>query len=547
MPAYQYPVYPFKRPPELDGDESLHPVLIAGAGPVGLTLALDLAQRGVKSVVLEAHHTLSDGSRALCWAQRTLEIFDRLGVARPVVDKGFTWSRGRLYHGDDEVYHFDLQPDRDAQYPAFVNLQQYYAEEYLVDAVHKLPDLIDLRFQNKVVGVEPRNNRVIARVETPAGGYDIQGQYLVACDGARSTVRRVMGLDFAGRVFEDHFLIADVDAKKELPYTERRFWFLPSFHKGETALCHKQGDNMWRVDFQLGWEGVDPAEEVKPEKAIPRIEAMLGVPVGVTWLSVYTFQCRRLAKFRHGRVLFAGDAAHQVSPFGARGGNSGVQDAENLAWKLAMVLDDTAPEALLDSYNDERGFAADENIRYTSRTTDFMTAKTEARRMMRQAVLDLAPKHSFARALINSGRLSTATVHSESPLNGDDVGIVGGVMPGAPCPNLPTPGNSETSFLLQRLGRGLHFDALYFGTDAGDIATLEGLDPLLQAIVVGRDLMDETGAIARRFGARPGCVYLIRPDQHVAARWDKVDAAAIRHTLDVALARAAAAPARATA
>ena len=546
MPAYRYPVYPFKRPPELDGAGEPHPVLIAGAGPVGLTLALDLAQRGVRSVVLEAHHTLSDGSRALCWAQRTLEIFDRLGVAQAVVDKGFTWSRGRLYYGDDEVYHFDLQADRDAQYPAFVNLQQYYAEEFLVDAALRRSDLIDLRFQNKVAGVDARGDRVVVRVETPDGGYDIEGQYLAACDGARSTVRRVMGLDFAGRVFEDHFLIADVDAKQELPFTERRFWFLPAFHKGETALCHRQGDNMWRVDFQLGWDGVDPAEEVKPEKAIPRIEAMLGVPVEVTWLSVYTFQCRRLARFRHGRVLFAGDAAHQVSPFGARGGNSGVQDAENLAWKLALVLDGTAPEALLESYHDERGFAADENIRTTSRTTDFMTAKTEARAVMRQAVLDLAPKHGFARALINSGRLSTATVHSQSPLNGDDIGFAGGVPPGAPCPNLPTPGN-DTAFLLQRLGRGLRFDGLYFGNNADDIAALERLGPLLHVIVVGRDLKDPDGAIARRFGAGAGAFYLIRPDQHVGARWDKVDIDGIRRALDIALARTAPAPARATA
>ncbi|MEQ9643814.1 MAG: FAD-dependent oxidoreductase [Alphaproteobacteria bacterium] len=542
MPAYTYPVYPFQRPPELDGDATLHPVLIAGAGPVGLTLALDLAQRGVRSVLLEANETLSDGSRALCWAQRTLEIFDRLGVAKQVVDKGFTWSEGRLFHGAEQVFQFDLQRDRDAQYPAFVNLQQYFAEEYLVDAVHKLPDLIDLRFQNKAVGVTQHGDRVVVRVETPAGAYDIQGQYLAACDGARSTVRRAMGLDFAGRVFEDHFLIADVDTKVPLPATARRFWFLPDFHQGETALCHRQGAGMWRVDFQLGWDGVDPAEEVKPENAVPRIERMLGVPVDVTWLSVYTFQCRRLARLRHGRVLFAGDAAHQVSPFGARGGNSGVQDAENLAWKLAFVLDGQAPEALLESYHDERGFAADENIRTTSRTTDFMTAKTEARRVMREAVLGLAHKHGFARALINSGRLSTATIHSQSPLNGPDAGFDGGVVPGAPCPNLPTPGN-DTDFLLQVLGRGLQFDGLYFGGDAP-----EGLDePTLNVIVVGKDLHDPSGAIARAFAAKPGSFYLIRPDQHVAARWDHVDVAAIRHAIDIAMARAEPAPARATA
>ena len=149
--------------------------------------------------------------------------------------------------------------------------------------------------------------------------------------------------------------------------TERWFWFDPPFHPGQSVLLHREADNVWRIDFQLGWDA-DPEAEKQPERVMPRIRAMLDsqgyaqIGFELEWVSVYTFPCRRMASFRHGRVLFAGDAAHQVSPFGARGANSGVQDADNLLWKLQLVLDGAAPAALLDSYSAERAFAADENL-----------------------------------------------------------------------------------------------------------------------------------------------------------------------------------------
>jgi 3-(3-hydroxy-phenyl)propionate hydroxylase len=516
---------------------------------------MDLAQRGVASVVLQALDTVSEGSRALCWSKRTLEILDRLGVAEGIIARGFTWNSGRLYHGDEEVYHFDLKPEGDQKFPAFVNLQQYYAEDCMLEGVARHGELIDLRWLSRLTDLRQDAAGVTATVETPEGRYDLQGEYLIACDGAKSTVRRVLGQDFVGRAFEDHFLIADVDVEEPLPWTERRFWFLPSFHKGETALCHRQGEGMWRVDFQLGWDGVDPKEEVKPERALPRIKGMLGdVPMQVTWLSVYTFQCRRLARFRHGRVVFAGDAAHQVSPFGARGGNSGIQDAENLAWKLALVLDGRAPDALLDSYHEERGLAADENIMHASRTTDFMTAKTPLRARMRAAVLGLAKHYPFAQAMINSGRLSTATTYADSPLSTPADGVEGGIPPGAPVPNVMTPGNDDAGFLLDRIGRGLRFEALWFVDGVPDAALAEGLKALEDAEVplatwlVGTagdprfaSIADPEGRLARTFAAEPGTLYLLRPDQHVAACWRAPTLAQVRAAMDRALMHASAA------
>lgn len=549
MPAYEYPHYDFVAPPELAGGRHRHKVVIVGGGPVGLTLALDLAQRGMASVILQASDSLSEGSRALCWSQRSLEILDRLGAAARLAERGFTWNRGRVFFGADEVFAFDLQPDPGAKFPAFVNLQQYLAEEFLLDAAHKHDDLIEIRWRNEVVDVKQHDDHVRAEVDTPDGRYSIEARYLVGCDGAKSTVRRSLGISWDGRVFEDHFLIADVDVGEELPWTERRFWFLPDFHQGETALCHKQGDAMWRVDFQLGWDGVDPEREATPERALPRIKAMLGDrPMAVTWLSVYTFQCRRAETLRLGRVMLAGDAAHQVSPFGARGGNSGIQDAENLAWKLALVLDARAPESLLDSYHDERGYAADENVRIASRTTDFMTAKTALRARMRRAVLGLARDYPFARAFINSGRLSTPTVHRQSPLNGPDDDFSGGPEPGAVCRNPPLPDGS--GHLLDLLGRDLGFDALYFAGEAIDdaasqaLAALRALPVPVRAIVIGgaavpglRNITDPDHKLAAAFDAGPGTIYLLRPDQHVAARWRRLDRVAIEAAQARALGR----------
>ncbi len=540
MPAFDYPEFPFRRPPEMDGEGPLHDVVIIGGGPVGLSLALDLARRGIASTVLQAHHTVSEGSRALCWSKRSLEILDRLGPGEAITERGFTWNRGRVLHGDDSVFAFDLQPEGGQKFPAFVNLQQYLAEMYMLEHCERQAGLIDLRWRQRGTNVSQDGDAVTIAVETPEGAYTMRARYAVACDGARSSIRHAMGLPFEGRVFEDNFLIADVDAEEDLPWQERRFWFLPGFHAGETALCHKQGDNMWRVDFQLGWEGVDRAAEATPERALPRIRAMLGTDrVRVSWLSVYTFQCRRLARFRHGRVLFAGDAAHQVSPFGARGGNSGIQDAENLAWKLALVLRGRAGEALLDSYHDERSFAADENIRITSRTVDFMTAKTKMRERLREAVLDLARDHPFARAFINSGRLSTATLHTESPLNEpDDPGFAAGPPPGAPLVNAP---DGAGGFLLDHLGRSTGFEGLWCldGAPDGDRlarlrALADGDEPVRTFVVAARDpacglpwIADPAGAIRDRLGGGDDSYYLLRPDQHVAGRWRRCDPRAV--------------------
>jgi 3-(3-hydroxy-phenyl)propionate hydroxylase len=351
--TYKPPVYPYRKPVELTGSPRRSPVIVAGAGPVGLTAAIDLAQRGLDVLVLDEDDTVSVGSRAICWSKRTLEILDRLGCGERLVEKGVGWNVGRVFFRDEQLFQFDLLPEPGHRRPAFINLQQYYVEQFLVERMAELP-LAELRWRNKVIDVKPHADRVEVRVSTPDGEYTVDTDWLIVADGARSPIRTLLGLESEGHVFRDRFLIADVHVNSEFP-AERRFWFDPPFHPNQSALLHRQADHVWRCDFQLGWDA-DPDEEKKPERVIPRVRAMLGddVEFELEWASVYTFQCRRMRSFRHGRVLFAGDAAHLVSPFGARGANGGIQDVDNLVWKLALVLAGLAPERLLDSYDAER-------------------------------------------------------------------------------------------------------------------------------------------------------------------------------------------------
>ncbi|MFZ9733455.1 MAG: FAD-dependent oxidoreductase [Burkholderiaceae bacterium] len=577
LSTYTYPKFENPGPAEI-GQTIHRPVVVVGAGPVGLSCAIDLAQRNIPVLLLDDDNTVSVGSRGLCYAKRTLEILDRLGAAGPVCSKGVSWNVGRTFLAEHEVYRFDLLPQPNHQFPGMVNLQQYYLEEYLLTRARAL-SCLEIRWQNKVVAVSRDEASAQMEVQTPDGSYHVSCDWLLVADGARSPVRRMLGLDIEGRVFQDRFLIADVVMKADFP-AERWFWFDPPFHPNQSVLLHREADNVWRIDFQLGWN-VDPEEEKKPEKVIPRIQAMLGPDHAfeLEWVSVYTFQCRRMTQFRHGRVIFMGDAAHQVSPFGARGANSGIQDIDNLGWKLAAVLSGKAPQALLDTYDAERTEAADENILNSTRSTDFITPKSPVSRLFRDSVLQLARNLGFARGLVNSGRLSVPTFHAHSSLNTPDQAgdvFAGRMIPGAPADDAPVlrfnplatlsgrareavPDPSSSDWLLRYLG-GSFVVLVAASQDPGAqqllkavVAWAESLNTVgvidLRVLVVHDDwlvagekthgaasfalapasddagtlviehLIDCKRCLAERYDLKPGSAYLIRPDQHVAARW----------------------------
>src|SRR5436305_4105816 len=459
----------YRRHPDQDrpgANLAEYPIVVVGAGPVGLSLAIDLAQRGQGVVLLDDADRIGEGSRAICFSKRSLEFWDRLGVGQRMVDKGVVWSVGKIFHGNSQLYQFNLLPEQGHRRPAFINLQQFYAEAYLVDRVEELP-AIDLRWRNKVVELEQRNDHVALKIETPDGPYRLHANFVVACDGARSSLRQMVGAEFAGQVFEDQFLIADVKMTAAFP-TERWFWFDPPFHAGRSALLHKQPDDVWRIDLQLHPDA-DPMIEKKPENVRPRIARMLGHDkFDFEWISLYKFQCRRMDRLVHGRVIFAGDSAHQVSPFGARGANSGLEDAENLAWKLDRVLRGMSPEALLESYHIERSAAADENIRESTRSTDFMAPNSHQEARLRKTVLSLAKETEFGKRMVNAGRLSTPSIY-ETPLSSADRDAWrGGPCPGTSMPDPPISARlGDRVFLTEAFIRqGTGFTLLEFGNGA---------------------------------------------------------------------------------
>ena len=533
---FETPLYPYERSADQDATDAVrHPVVVIGAGPVGLAAAIDLAQMDVPVVVLDDNDRVSFGSRAICFAKRPLEILDRLGCGDPMVEKGVTWNTGRVFFDEREVFDFNLLPEKGHKRPAFINLQQYYFEYYLVERVRELQAQgkpIELRGRNRVEAIGTHPDHVRLEIETPEGPYELHADWLIACDGATSPTRRMMGLDFVGRVFEDNFLIADVVMEAGFP-TERWFWFDPPFNRGQSALLHKQPDNVWRIDLQLGWD-IDKEREKQPENVIPRIKAMLGedVPFELEWVSIYTFQCRRMENFRHGRVVFAGDSAHQVSPFGARGANSGLQDTDNLCWKLKLVLDGKAPESLIDSYNWERVWGADENILNSTRSTDFITPKTATSRAFRDAVLNLAEDHPFARPFVNSGRLSVPCTYDDGPLNGpDDDAMPTRTRPGSPAVDAPL-NDTRNSWLMDALGGGFQIMAI----DAEIPDTLE--ENGVEATALRLSAKDNPLLAERYLGDAASAIYLLRPDQHVAARWRAWDETQMRAALARATGRA---------
>lgn len=483
-------------------------------------MALDLGRRGHKVVVLNRLDFIPAGSKAICFSKRSLEIFDRLTVGDTMVSKGVTWNIGKVFWGarDDPIYRFDMLPVKDQKRPGFINIQQYYVEEFLVERLSQFPN-VDVRWGHEATALEVNEHGARLAVDTATGSYAMEADWLIACDGARSSIREMLALDFAGRVFEDNFLIADVRMEGERP-SERWFWFDPPFNPGRSALLHKQPDNVWRLDLQLGW-AIDREACVKPENVEPYVRAMLGddVEFEKEWYSVYTFQCRRMDRFVHGRVLFAGDSAHLVSPFGARGCNGGLADIDNLGWKLDLVIKGEAPEALLETYNYEATLTADENILNSSRSTDFLTPKSEISRAFRDAVLELSVNHAFARPFVNSGRLSTAGHYPASPLNTADIDAwSGGIEPGSPAVDAPVAGE----WLL--------------GDWLGDWFVLL-VDDWAGPSVAGVEMIDIAGGqsdlqlLRDRYDLRAGNAYLIRPDHYVAARWRVPSAALVEAAL----------------
>jgi len=551
-PSLYYPYQVFQPwLPSQHPAQTRQKVVIAGSGPAGMVAALELARHGVASVVLTAELQFSQGSRAIVFTRRSMEILQQVGTAERMTANGLPWRFGNSFYRGQRVFRMEAPHDPDDRFFPLLNIQQQYMEEYLFDACAAHP-LIDFRWGNKVEAVTQREGYAEVRVDTPEGEYTLQTDWLVDATGGRSAIRTAMNLQMEGASYEGFFVIADIRIDLPLP-TERLAFFDPEWNPGNTVLMHREPHGIWRVDYQLP-PGETPEQALRPESLKARIDAQLamighaGTPWEVDWCSVYSARTLTLPDFVHGSVLFTGDAAHLLPIFGVRGANTGFQDAQSLGWQLAFVIKGLAGRALLANHSAERVGAAREIIEEGGKSTRFMTPPSRGFSLLRNAVLSLSLTQDFVRPLYH-WRTSRPHEYTRSALNspGDDNSLfTAGPAHGAPPQNVRL---GADDFLLDHLGGG--FELLVF-TDADAMAPpllavveatrQRGVPLRVTAIgagqpVAGADqtLADADGRVRRRYGVQAGGgAYLLRPDQHVCARWITLDA----HRLQAALAAA---------
>lgn len=515
--AFHYTRFPPRLPPLRDGaDSHRHAVAIAGGGPVGLALALGLAAQGLASVVLEADDTVCTGSRAICVSRRSLQILQRLGALDAFLAKGLPWTSGRSFYRTTEVLRFDMPHGAGDKLPPMLNLSQYYIEQFLLDAIARVnaatPGRIDLRWGTALTGLAPQADGVRLQARNALGDYALQADWLVACDGGQSFVRKELGLELQGTAYEGRYVIIDIALPSRHP-AERRAWFDPPWNPGSTVLMHPQPDDIWRIDYQLR-PGQGTEEALAPAAVRQFVQRHLDaigeghLPWKPVWTSVYRAGAMTLENYRHGRVLFAGNAAHALPIFGVRGLNSGFDDADNLAWKLALVVRGQAGPALLDSYAHERIAAFHTNAESAMRSTEFMSPPSRGFDLLREAALSLAERHRGIAQLINP-RQTQAVRYADSPLSTPDADRrMAGPAPGEP---LADQALAEGGHLLDRLGTG--FTLLWLQGDADQEAALaQAIARAEQASGLPLALRPlRAAALSAPLGPGGAC-YLLRPD-----------------------------------
>lgn len=520
--GYQLPRFEYRRPADFDQTAQRYPVVIVGGGLAGLTLAADLSTRGIAFVLLDEDNTVGvkgASSRGIVYAQKSLEIFDRLGIYDKIAEKGVAWSVGKSLVGDkDIIYEFDAAKDSQSCQPPFLNIQQFYIEWFLVDRINEL-NVGEIRWMNRVKDVIADETHTRLEVETPDGSYWLEAEWLVDCSGLASGVREKLGLETFPEKGTERWCISDIRFKKEMPL-ERWTWVESPVNDGRAVWQHPMADGVWRIDFQMKLDS-DVEYISRPDVCEERVKKLLGndEPFELVWVGPWASRTHLLDDFRHHRVLFAGDSAHVFPPLGARGGNSGIQDADNLGWKLALVLRGLASETLLQSYSQERRPAAIHNTDLATRSVRFLSPQSDGQRVLRNAVIALAKNCEFAQTMINTGRLSTAFSYQGSDLSVDE---------GESIPNF--------SILLTNGQQKKLVDYAVDGQLIAISTSREALNQLannalFKVLHIGQtypdSIVDTDGKIAETLGVKDGSIVILRPDLHVLARFKQMDSAAL--------------------
>jgi len=537
--GYVLPEYQFVPPPELTSNARRHyPIVICGGGLTGLTMACSLARLGIDAVLLDEDNTVGvkgASSRGICYTQRSLEIFERLGIYERIAAKGIQWSVGRTFAGSSEVYSFDLRTQSHynlSRQPPFINIQQFYIEAYLVDRIRELGH-VDLRWSSRVTAFEQRDDAAVLTVSTPQGDYRLEAAHVIDATGSHSPFRVWTGASVTAKKGDDRWCIADVRFSKHPP-VERHTWIEAPFNDNRAVWQHLMGDNVWRIDYQMAPDS-DPQQNSREDVVRERLARQFGADceVEIVWVGPYAYKSECIDRMRHGRVFFMGDAAKVVSPFGARGGNTGVADAENLAWKLAAVIQGRAAESILGSYHDERHEASRQNVLVTNRTARFLRPAPGIEKLFRDAAIGLAKQYVFARQFVNTGRMAIANPYSASRVCGEGGGL--------PVQNVSfqwANGSEGAVSDLLRWADGRLLLLLFGSVDRTSrryVRALTEAAPVVAVQVLGsNEAADAIEHVRDPRGHLKGACHvfghswaLLRPDAYVAATGEAVDAALV--------------------
>ncbi|OTG90901.1 monooxygenase [Acinetobacter sp. ANC 3813] len=545
---YNYQVYPYFHTAEADAADD-QTVTVVGAGPIGMTVALLLAKQGVKVILLTAEQQLSEGSRALVYTKRSMEILQAAGAAERIMTKALPWTHGNSIYKGQIAFRMASPTSVHDQFAPLNNLQQNWLEHFLLDSIQQQPN-IEVRWGNKVSDHIQENDQVTLTIETSEGSYTHHAKWVVAADGGRSPIRERMKLRMQGASYEGRFVIADIRIKLDYP-TERLAYFSPDWNPGNTILMHREPDSIWRFDYQLD-PAISPEEALLPEnlhKAVNDQLKMIGkdhLEWEMDWSTVYSARALTLDRYVHNRIIFAGDAAHLLPIFGVRGANTGFQDAQDIAWKLAGVVKGWASEKLLQSYSCDRVGAAREIIAEAGKSTRFMAPPTEGYRLLRDAVLSLSLEHEFVRPLYH-WRTSRPHAYTLSPLNSacDDNAKMNEITEnGALIPNLKF---ADGSYLYDAISGKFTVLAITEqgqlpATLSAEITALKVQGIPIQIIALAVDGQKSTEAehtfsitpeiAAEQFFAQAGAVYLVRPEHHINGRWMNYVEQSITQTLN---------------
>lgn len=505
-------------------------VVIVGNGPVGQTAALLLARWGIDCIVVDRRPQRDViGSKAICQQRDVLDVWESVGVGHRIAAEGLTWDRATTLYKDATLFTQPFVDTGRSVFPPFVNISQTRTEELLDEQIAAAPHITPL-WDHGVEQIEQDADGVTLHCRRADGTpVEVRAPYaIVAAGSAPRELRHQLGVSFNGRSFDDKFLICDIRADLPGWERERRFYFDPEWNPGRQVLIHPCPDSTFRIDWQVPGD-YDIEQEDSSGALDARIRQIIGdKPYEIVWKSVYRFHSRMVDRMRVGRVLLAGDFAHIVSPFGARGLNTGVMDAENAAWKLAFVLRGWADDTLLDSYDSERCAASRENIEVTGKTMDFLVPHTEEQHRIRVERLTAALTDPSVHPQIDSGRLSEPFWYVDSPLTTSDAtrpfagrpprGHVPPPAPGVALPDVPVRIEGMQCTRLRQVARdGL----LLLAGSAVDLARLreqaQSAIPAAPLRVLRIADIDAEGALQQALQARPDEVWVVRPDAHITA------------------------------